>query len=211
MRRPAPLACLVAIGLAAPATVIAAPGWDLLEPERGNETPATAAPIGLATTLEDRVVVGPPSVRDVDHFVVRARRGTRVTVLVDHHGETHGRPLAVGVPRSARDDRVRWRIVRDGRTTTTQARVGRDGRLVVAVRCAGTDCDRGGAIPYRLVTGTSVAKARRRAARAATLTRDRASDAATTSPDESGGTTPDALASRAGSAGEPSGGAPVGD
>ncbi|MGE4426634.1 MAG: hypothetical protein AB7G37_09310 [Solirubrobacteraceae bacterium] len=221
MRRRAPFVCVAALALALPGTALAAPGWDLLEPERGNETVATATPIDPGTTLEDRIVVGPSSVRDLDHFAIRARSGTWVTVRLDHHGETRGRALALGLPRGRKGDAVRWRVVRNESASTVRVRVGNDGRLVVRVRCAGTACDLGGAIPYRLVTGTSTAKVRRRAARpAAPSTRKLRGTGVTTTPDESGGLTPgrrpieesEATGTKPteSAAGEPSGGVRVG-
>ena len=125
-------------------------GVDLLERDRGNETPATAERLAVDRTLAGQVVLGPAEHRDVDVLVVRVRRGTTVTVRLRHRGEVDHRALGLGVATATGAAPLRWRTVGDGRETAVRVRVPR-GRLVIALRCAaGRACDGGGAIPYAL-------------------------------------------------------------
>jgi hypothetical protein len=142
----------VLLGLAVPVGASASTaGIDLLEPDRGNETPATAERLAVDRTVAGQIVLGPPAHRDVDVLVVRVRRGATVTVRLRHRGEVDHRALGLGVATAAGPAApVRWRTVDDGREAGVRVRVP-TGRLVIALRCAaGRACGGGGAIPYAL-------------------------------------------------------------
>lgn len=176
------LGLAVAGGLVAAPSAWAVAGTDLLEPDAGTETAATAQPVALGPVIEQQVVLGPASVRDEDFFVARGTAGALVTVRLQHRGEVDARPLALGLPRTA-GGAIRWRRARNGQTIVAQARIAADGRLLLQVRCgaAAAACAAPGAIPYRLRvisgaagSGTAATRGvRRRAARTPVVKRGR--------------------------------------
>lgn len=154
MRPTVPLAGVAVVGvLVVASSAGAVAGRDLLETAASNETSATALPIVLGETVVQQVVLGPPSVRDEDWFVVRGRPGASVTVALVHAGDVARRGLVLELSRVT-STAPRWWKVGSGGSTVARARLGVDGRLLLHVRCAGSEavgpCATLGAIPYRL-------------------------------------------------------------
>ncbi|WP_320672459.1 hypothetical protein [Patulibacter defluvii] len=168
---PLALAASGALLLLLPSSAGAVAGRDLLEPDAGTDTAATAQRLTFGATVDQRVVLGPTAVRDEDFFVARGTAGSAVTIRLQHGGEVDGRPLVLGVPRTV-GGALRWRRARSGEAIVAQARIGADGRLLLEVRCgaAGAACSAPGAIPYRLEvarTTTTSGRATTRTAAAA--------------------------------------------
>lgn len=154
MRPTVPLAGAAVVGvLVVASSAGAVAGRDLLETSTSNETSATAQSLVLGETVAQQVVLGPPSVRDEDWFVARGRPGSLVTVSLVHAGDVARRGLVLELSRVT-STAPRWWKVASGGSAVARARLGVDGRLLLHVRCAGSEtvgpCASLGAIPYRL-------------------------------------------------------------